>query len=84
MVLGCSTYLQPHDEHRSFFIDTKLEEVFTYYRVSREDRERFIKTPEIRNLIEILKSVNMTMRDINEYLSEGFAQEWTGGSKNVG
>ena len=79
MVLECSSYLRPPAERSGIEFEKRMEEVFEYYRVTLEDRERFLEAPEIQQVMVIMKSVNISVDDIADYLGEDFAREWKRG-----
>ena len=79
MDMRCSVNMQSHSEHQTYQIEKRLEEVFEHYRVLLVDRERFLETPEVQQVLVIMKSVNISVDDIADYLGEDFAREWKRG-----
>ena len=75
MYMRCSVYLRTSPE-RQEYIDAKLAAILAYFRVSDEDKGRFLALPGIREMEKILRSVTMPLGDILDYLGEGFVQEW--------
>lgn len=75
MDMKCSVHLRPAPE-RQAYIDVKTNVMLAYFRVDEADRERFLTHPKTREVLKVLRSVNMTVEDIAAYLGGDFAAEF--------
>ena len=82
MNMRCSKNMYASNE-RKRYVEESIEVILKHYRVPKEDRKRFLDTNEIWQIKRMLRSVNMSIRDIEDYLGESFYMEWMGEDQEV-
>jgi hypothetical protein len=73
MDMRCSVCLRPLPE-RQEYIDNRIADMLAFYHVAYEDQGRFLSRPEVRQIKEALRSVDLSIKDIISYLGNSFSE----------